>query len=152
MHQPLIGAVVGIGEERCPAGRQTGCLHRKAVVLCCDEAALRVLVHTRLVVPTVPIPEGNGGEHRMSLTQLNTRTPPELEPCSLHLVGVGTQGQSQQLVAQAHPEDGLGMVSSQHGTQVGHCLLAQPWVPGAIAEEEPIEVCTQTAVLGWGPP
>lgn len=94
---------------------------------------------------------GGGGGHRTSLTQPNTRTPPELEPCSLHLIGAGAQGQGQQLVAQAHPEDGLGVVSSQHGAQVGHCLLAQPRVPGAVAEEEPIEVCAQTAALGWGP-
>lgn len=76
--------------------------------------------------------------------------PPEVETHSLHLVGAGAQGQGQQLVAQAHPKDGLGVLSGQHSTQVGHCLLAQPWVPGAIAEEEPIEVCTQTAMLGWG--
>lgn len=151
MHQPLIGAIVGVGEERCPTGGQTARLHCKAVVLCRDEAALRVLVHARLVVPTVPVPGGGGGGHRTSLTQPNTRTPPELEPCSLHLIGVGAQGQGQQLVAQAHPEDGLGVVSGQHGAQVGHCLLAQPRVPGAVAEEEPIEVCAQTAALGWGP-
>lgn len=80
MHQPLVGAIVGIGEERCPARRQAACLHRKAVVLCRDEAALRVLVHTRLVVPTVAIPGVQGHGHRMSLIQLNIRTPQRWKP------------------------------------------------------------------------
>lgn len=75
MHQPLIGAIVGVGEERCPTGGQTARLHCKAVVLCRDEAALRVLVHARLVVPTVPIPGGGevGTEHH---SPNRTRGPP----------------------------------------------------------------------------
>lgn len=61
----LIGAVVGVGEEGCPARRQAACLHCEAMVLRCDEAAPRVLVQAWLVVPTVPIP-GVAGQMAVS--------------------------------------------------------------------------------------
>lgn len=65
-------------------------------------------------------------------------------PLSLHLVGAGANGQGDQLVPQADPEDGLGLGGPQHAAQAGHCLLAELRVPGAVADEEPIEICAQT--------
>lgn len=59
--EALVGAIVGVGEERQPGGREAAHVHSKAVVLSRDEAALRVLVQAGLVVPTVPKP---GQRHR----------------------------------------------------------------------------------------
>lgn len=67
------------------------------------------------------------------------------DPHSLHLVGMGTEGQGEQLVSQADPKNGLGLGCIQHLAQAGHCLLAELWVPGAIADEQPVKVCVKRA-------
>lgn len=96
VHEALVGAVVGIGEERQPAGREAARLHREAVVLRRDEAALRVLVQARLVVPAVPVPAWRDGCQAAPASQTLAVT---LDPHSLHLVGTGTKGQGKQLVS-----------------------------------------------------
>lgn len=109
--EALVGAIVGIGEEWEPAGREAACFHCEAVVLRRDEAALRVLVQAGLVVPAVPVT----GWWDTCQAAPAARTPAvTLDPHSLHLVGTGTKGQGKQLVSQADPKNGLGLGRIQH--------------------------------------
>lgn len=95
------------------------------------------------------------GARRVSGSSGQREPHGDLDPTlrSLHLVGVGTDGQREQLVPQADPEDGLGLGGAQHPAQVGHRLLAELRVPGAVADEQAIEVWAETtAGSEWGPP
>ncbi len=55
MDNPLVGAVVLVGEELAPAGRHGLGADGIAVVLGGHVAAARALQPTRLVVPSVPV-------------------------------------------------------------------------------------------------
>ena len=61
MDNPLVGAVVLVGEELAPASRHGLCADGIAVVLGGHVAAARALQPTRLVVPSVPVPGGTEG-------------------------------------------------------------------------------------------
>lgn len=81
VHEALVGAVVGVGEERGPAGGQAARLHREAVVLRRDEAAPRVLVQAGLVVPAVPVPgAGSGGVRHPQAARTLRRLPALPQP------------------------------------------------------------------------
>lgn len=149
MDKALIGAIVGVGEEWGPAWRQAAHLHCKAMVLRRDEAALCVLMQAWLVVPTVSIP----GQQDRCQAALGSQAPVMIPgPHSLHLVGVSTKGQGEQLVPQADPKDRLGLRCVQHLPQAGHCLLAELRVPGAITDEQSIKICAKTAAGSeWNP-
>ena len=93
---PLVGLVVLIGEENGPIRGQRVRVDGKTMVLCGDEAALCVLVYTRLVVATVTIPvytthdtlyhtPNNGCYATMQQTSQVGRH-------SLHLEGLGSYG------------------------------------------------------------
>jgi hypothetical protein len=58
---PLVGAVVLVGEELAPAGRHGLGADGVAVVLGGHVAAACALQPARLVVPSVPVPEGTEG-------------------------------------------------------------------------------------------
>lgn len=57
VHDALTAVVVRIGKEHVPILWEGLGVHRKAVVLRGDEAALRSFMDARLVMPTVSIPK-----------------------------------------------------------------------------------------------
>jgi hypothetical protein len=63
VYDPLVGAVVLVGEELAPAGRHGLGADGVAVVLRGHVAAARALQPARLVVPSVPVSEGTEGSH-----------------------------------------------------------------------------------------
>lgn len=85
-------------------------LRGAATYLCCDVALVALQVHARDVVPAV---------------------------AKLHLLGLRTGGQGQQLVTKANAKDGLGC-GSQNLAQVCDCGLAHGRIARAVAEEQTI--------------
>jgi hypothetical protein len=72
MYDPLVGAVVLVGEELAPAGRHGLGADGIAVVLRGHVAAARALQPARLVVPSVPVP---GGTYREAMNAPDISIP-----------------------------------------------------------------------------
>lgn len=69
MHNALVGVVVFVGEERCPASRQNISVNCKPVILRCHVATICAVMHARLVLASVTIPEDrHEGEQTVKIT------------------------------------------------------------------------------------
>ena len=55
MHDPLIGVVVSVREQRHPSLRQTVCVHSIAVILGGDQTAATLHMTTWLIVAAVTV-------------------------------------------------------------------------------------------------
>lgn len=62
------------------------------------------------------------------------------EGCLLHLVGLCTNDQGEELVSQADTEHRLGTLSTCHLPQVLYGGLAELGVAGPIADEQAVEI------------
>lgn len=58
---------------------------------------------------------------------------------SLHLVGVAAGGGGEQLVTETDAEHRLA--TTQHLLHVSHSVTTHAWVPGAVTEEQAVELC-----------
>ena len=100
------------------------CIHREPMILACDIAFVRPVMHTRLIVTSIPILESI-----------------RLQPGC----------QRQDLISQTNAKDGLDILFLQASSKTSDESGAHFGVSGSVTEEETVEVLLHLFVDGMVP-